>query len=96
MAVEGGCSALSLWELLIEPGSSTRLVPLINVSLVLLLVALLVVYYYFQSVHIVIMGALAIGLLASVNWWVVTYRDMVFMKYMCDWGWLWVRSKGYG
>ncbi len=68
MAVKGGCSAAALWEFLIEPGSSTCLVPLINVSLVLLVVVLVGIYYYFPSVHFVVMGALAIGLLASVNW----------------------------
>ncbi len=68
MAVESGCSGMALWEFFIQPGSSTRLVPLINVSLVLLVVVLVVVFYYYPSVHFVVMGALAVGLLASVNW----------------------------
>ncbi len=68
MGMKGGSSAAALWELLIEPGSSTRLVPLINVSLILLVVVLVVIFFYFPSVHFVILGALAVGLLASVNW----------------------------
>jgi hypothetical protein len=59
-----------LIDLIFTPGSSLKLVPVINVA-VLLLLGLMA--YLLQTeiamIHIVIMSTLAVGLLLSVNWY---------------------------
>ena len=58
-----------LLELIFKPGASLQLVPFINICIVLLLVLLAsLLYSKIDTVHIFVMGALAIGLLISVNW----------------------------
>ena len=56
-------------DLIFKPGSSLRLIPVINVS-ILLLLGLLISLSYTQiaTVHLVVMSLLALGLMASVNW----------------------------
>jgi hypothetical protein len=61
----------SILSLLLEPGASTRLVPVINLSLLALIAVLVVVYTQVEGsirVHVMVMGALAFGLMMSVNW----------------------------
>ena len=59
-----------LIDLIFQPGSSLRLVPAINVT-VLLLIGLLILagmYSEIAKIHFFIMSFLALGLLLSVNW----------------------------
>jgi hypothetical protein len=56
-------------DLIFRPGSSLRLIPVINVSIVLLLGLLIALTYTtIATVHLVVMSTLALGLMASVNW----------------------------
>jgi hypothetical protein len=58
----------SLIDLVLVPGSSLRLVPLINLSVVCLLVAIWTLSYTkIATVHLVVMTVLSLGLLLSVN-----------------------------
>jgi hypothetical protein len=56
-------------DLILQPGSSLKLVPAINV-VVLLLLGLMVYLLYTKIavIHIIVMSTLAVGLLLSVNW----------------------------
>lgn len=61
----------TLVDLILQPGSSLKLVPVINVSLLALLLVLLILSQYnsqLASIHVIIMSSLAVGLLLSVNW----------------------------
>lgn len=57
-------------DLLFQPGSSMRLVPVINVTVVLLLVVMVYVLSTsgIDGIHVAVMTTLAIGLICSVNW----------------------------
>lgn len=56
-------------DLVLVPGSSLKLVPVINVCVVCLLgVICTLSYTKIAMIHLVIMSCLAVGLLASVNW----------------------------
>ena len=56
-------------DLIFRPGSSLRLIPVINVSILLLLGLLIALSYSkIASIHLIVMTFLALGLLASVNW----------------------------
>lgn len=56
---------------ILERGSSTKLVPVINVALVLLLFTLLATALVGgANIHVLVMAVLAICLFASVNWFV--------------------------
>lgn len=60
-----------LIDLILQPGSSLKLIPVINVSIALLLIVLLIVGLTnseLASIHLVVMSSLALGLLLSVNW----------------------------
>jgi hypothetical protein len=62
--------ALQLFDLIVKPGTSLQLVPVINVALLLLMVVLgALTYSKIATIHLVVMGLLALGLLASVNWY---------------------------
>jgi hypothetical protein len=62
--------ALQLLDLILKPGTSFQLVPFINLSIVLLLGVLVSLSYSkIDSIHLIVMGCLALGLLASVNWY---------------------------
>ena len=59
----------SLIDLVLVPGSSLRLVPVINISVVCLLAAIWTLSYRkIATVHLVVMTLLSVGLLLSVNW----------------------------
>jgi hypothetical protein len=59
-----------LIDLIFQPGSSLKLVPVINVT-VLCLLALMIYLSYtsIAMIHIIIMSSLSMGLLMSVNWY---------------------------
>ena len=59
----------TILDLIFRPGSSLRLIPVINVA-VLLLLGLLIALSYTKiaTIHLVVMSFLALGLMASVNW----------------------------
>lgn len=58
-----------LVDLIFQPGSSLKLVPVINVVVLLLLVLMgYLLYTKIAVIHIIVMSTLAVGLLLSVNW----------------------------
>ena len=60
-------------EHILKPGSSLTLIPLINIALLFLFCVLLFIFYQTEIaiIHIFVMGTLGVGLLFSVNWWVI-------------------------
>mmetsp|Transcript_4795 Transcript_4795/g.19212 ORF Transcript_4795/g.19212 Transcript_4795/m.19212 type:complete len:110 (-) Transcript_4795:1279-1608(-) len=75
---ENGAGAWAL-SLLLTPGSSTQLVPVINFCLVVVM-AIMGYTAYSSSVsavqlHCSIMAALAMGLLITINWFVAIYNE---------------------
>ena len=59
-----------LVDLILQPGSSLKLVPVINVVILLLLVLMVcLLYSKIAVIHIIVMSTLALGLLLSVNWY---------------------------
>ena len=60
-------------DLILQPGSSLTLIPAINVTVLLLLVLLACLLYYssIAMVHILAMASLSLGLMLSVNWFVL-------------------------
>eukprot|EP00904_Undaria_pinnatifida_P002262 jgi/Undpi1/12036/HiC_scaffold_4.g01735.m1 len=75
-APAGGVSSWFV-DLIMKPGTSVQLVPVINVTLVLIvgLLAYLAVNGE-QSIHVYIMGFLSVGLMASVNWFISEFRKV--------------------
>jgi hypothetical protein len=66
----------TVFDLIFKPGTSLKLVPVINVSILLLLVLLGALSYSgIDSIHLVVMGILALGLLLSVNWVLSVVRE---------------------
>jgi hypothetical protein len=58
-----------LVDLILQPGSSLKLVPVINVVILALLVLMTyLLYTKIAVIHIIVMSTLAVGLLISVNW----------------------------
>ena len=58
-----------LVDLIFQPGSSLKLVPVINVVVLLLLgLMAFLLYTKIDVIHIIVMSTLAVGLLISVNW----------------------------
>lgn len=58
-----------IFDLIFQPGSSLKLIPVINVAIICLLIVLgCLAYAQIALIHIFIMATLAIGLLVSVNW----------------------------
>ena len=58
-----------LMDLILQPGSSLKLVPAINVTVLFLLgLMIYLTYTSIAAIHIIIMSTLAVGLLLSVNW----------------------------
>ena len=59
-----------VFDLIFQPGSSLRLVPAINGSCVALLILLAWAAWYkvIESVHLIVLAVLSIGLMASVTW----------------------------
>jgi len=67
-----------LVDLILKPGSSLKLIPVINVSIVLLLGVLIsLTYSKIATIHLVVMGSLALGLLASVNYFYYEFQKVV-------------------
>lgn len=59
-------------DLILVPGSSLKLVPVINVAVLCLLAVLCcLTYSKIDVIHLIVMSFLALGLLGSVNWWVI-------------------------
>jgi hypothetical protein len=60
-----------LLDLILQPGSSLKLVPVINIAIICLIFILSALLFYqsLASVHVLVMGGLAVGLLLSVNWY---------------------------
>lgn len=63
-----GSVANTLLVALLEPNTGHLLIPFINKTLYALLFILAVTYYFVQSIHLIVLAFLAIGLLASINW----------------------------
>lgn len=62
-----------LLDLIVKPGTSLQLVPLINTALVSLLILMaLLTFNKIHYGHLLAMSGLSLGLLASVNWYVCT------------------------
>lgn len=76
---EHGRGGAGTWlvDLIMKPGTAVRLVPVINVTLVLILVILTgLAVSGDASIHVFIMGFLAVGLLASVNWFMSEFNKL--------------------
>ncbi len=68
-------------DLIFQPGSSFKLIPVINISIVLLLGVLFALSYSkIATIHLLVMSFLALGLLISVNWYEIlfTIRIIIF------------------
>mmetsp|Transcript_25955 Transcript_25955/g.33565 ORF Transcript_25955/g.33565 Transcript_25955/m.33565 type:complete len:93 (+) Transcript_25955:80-358(+) len=60
---------------IITPGTAPQLVPIINVALICLLVMLgITAYTGYASIHLAVLGFLAIGLMISLNWFIAEYN----------------------
>lgn len=58
-----------VFDLIFKPGSSLTLIPAINGTVVILLCVLIYLSYTkIATIHLIVMGFLSLGLLASVNW----------------------------
>ena len=67
-----------LIDLIVQPGASLKLVPVINISVILLLGLLCALSYTaIDTVHIVVMTVLSLGLLLSVNWFYLEYTKVL-------------------
>lgn len=77
MSAPSGGVGSWLVDLIMKPGTSVQLVPAINVALIIL-VGLLVylVLNGESSIHVYIMGFLAVGLMASVNWFISEFKKV--------------------
>lgn len=76
MAERGWLTDLLL--VLVEPGTGLKLVPYINGALLMLVLVLCATMLGgFFSVHLLVLLALAIALMASVNWFVHEYRKTI-------------------
>ena len=65
-------------DLIFQPGSSMKLVPAINVSVLCLLVVLLcAAHTKIAMIHLVVLSSLAVGLLISVNWFYYEYQKVI-------------------
>jgi len=65
-------------DLIFQPGSSMKLVPAINVSVLCLLVVLLcAAHTKIAMIHLVVLSSLAVGLLLSVNWFYYEFQKAI-------------------
>ena len=64
-------------DLIFQPGSSLKLVPVINISILALIILLCCLYKTIDSIHIIILSSLAVGLLISVNWFFYEYSKEI-------------------
>jgi len=64
-------------DLIFQPESSLKLVPVINISILCLLVVLVfVAYSQIAVIHIIVLSTLALGLLLSVNWFYYEFQKV--------------------
>jgi len=64
-------------DLIFQPGSSLKLVPVINISVLALLALLLAVAHTkIAVVHLIVLASLAVGLLLSVNWFYYEFQKV--------------------
>jgi hypothetical protein len=64
-------------DLIFTPGSSLKLVPAINITIGLLLVLMAsLLYNKIDTIHIVVMTFLSLGLLVSVNWFYFEFQKI--------------------
>lgn len=73
-----------VFDLIFKPGSSLTLIPAINGTVVILLGVLIYLSYTkIAAIHLIIMGTLSLGLLASVNWLVIfLHLFLLFLYYL--------------
>ena len=66
-------------DLIFQPGSSLKLVPLINIAIVSLILLLCCLGYYntIDSIHIIILSILSVCLLITVNWFFYEYNKEI-------------------
>ena len=78
MATKESSVVQFLIDLIIQPGSSLKLVPFINISVILLLVLLCALTYTtIDTIHLVVLASLSLGLLLSVNWFYAEYSKII-------------------
>lgn len=67
-----------LIDLILVPGSSLKLVPAINVSIILLFLVIVSIAVYIEigAVHIFMLSFLSLGLLLSVNWFAMEFQKV--------------------
>jgi|EP01033_Poteriospumella_lacustris_P003751 hypothetical protein len=67
-----------LIDLILVPGSSLKLVPVINVSLIVLFILIISIAVYIEigAIHIFMLSFLSIGLFVSVNWFAMEYQKV--------------------
>lgn len=76
------CANMSVAQFLIDlilvPGSSLKLVPVINVSLIVLFILIISIAVYIEigAIHIFMLSFLSIGLFVSVNWFAMEYQKV--------------------
>ena len=76
------CANMSIAQFLIDlilvPGSSLKLVPVINVSLIVLFILIISIAVYIEigAIHIFMLSFLSIGLFVSVNWFAMEYQKV--------------------
>ena len=64
-------------DLIMTPGSSLKLVPAINISIILLLVVVIsLLYNTIDKIHLVVLSFLSLGLLTSVNLFVAEFNKI--------------------
>ena len=72
-------------DLILTPGSSMKLVPVINVSILsLLLVVLGLLWNTIDKIHLVVLTFLSLGLLISVNWVAIEYAKIIKSETECS------------
>lgn len=67
-----------LIDLILVPGSSMKLVPVINVSLLLLFILIISIAVYVEigAIHIFMLSFLSLGLFVSVNWFAMEFQKV--------------------
>lgn len=67
-----------LIDLILVPGSSMKLVPVINVSLILLCILIISIAVYIEigAIHIFMLSFLSVGLFLSVNWFAMEFQKV--------------------
>jgi hypothetical protein len=77
-----------VFDLIFKPGSSLTLIPIINAAVICLLGLLIFLSYTkIATIHLFVMGFLSIGLLISVNWYVViknniTINQLIYLVFV--------------